>query len=143
MAQIVLIISYGFGEFWSWAVIAWMRPGQTVSPCLYSCFMEPKEHVEIASVDKEGRIELSQKALGALGVAPGKEVKIKVRGKQVTVERHIADPFAEYRNKPKAPGIQGLATAQKKKKEEAKEEFKKRLKERPEVRPEDRPYFWD
>ncbi len=105
--------------------------------------MEPKEHVEIASVDKEGRIELSQKALGALGVAPGKEVKIKVRGKQVTVERHIADPFAEYRNKPKAPGIQGLATAQKKKKEEAKEEFKKRLKERPEVRPEDRPYFWD
>ena len=105
--------------------------------------MEPREHVEITSVDERGRIELSPKALDALGVGPGKEVKIKVRGRQVTLERHIADPFAEVLHKPKAPTIEELIKAEKKKKEEAAKEFEERLKEPPEVRPEDRPQFWE
>ncbi|MFQ5914298.1 MAG: hypothetical protein ACE5JS_14050 [Nitrospinota bacterium] len=101
-----------------------------------------KEKVEIRCVEEGGFVQLPEQVLNALGLAPGKEVKIRLTGDRVILERHVADPFAEYRDRPKAPSMGDLIKADAEKKEAVTKEFEERLKEKPEASPEDHPDFW-
>ncbi len=104
--------------------------------------MNRKEKVEIRPVEEGGFVRIPESVLKALGLSPGKEVKIRLTGDRVTLERHIADPFAEYRNRPEAPSMDDLIQADAEKKEAVSKEFEERLKEKPEFSPEDHPDFW-
>ncbi len=104
--------------------------------------MSRKEKVDIQVVEEGGFVQLPNHVLDALGLSPGKEVKIRLTGERVTLERHIADPFAEYRNRPKAPAMGDLIKADAEKKKAVSKEFEDRLKEKPEYSPEDHPDFW-
>ena len=104
--------------------------------------MADKEKTYIEPVEDGGFIRLPEEVLSALGLSPGKEVKIRLAGKRVTLERHIADPFAEYRNRPEAPSMDDLIQADAEKKNAVAKEFEERLKEKPEYLPEDHPDFW-
>lgn len=104
--------------------------------------MREKEKIEIRTVEEGGFVQLPEHALNALGLSAGKEVKIRLAGDRVTIERHVADPFAEFRNKPKAPSMGDLIHSEAKRKEATSKEFEERLKEKPEFSPEDHPDFW-
>ena len=104
--------------------------------------MADKEKAHIEPVEDGGFIRLPEEVLSALGLSPGKEVKIRLAGNRVTIERHIADPFAEYRNRPEAPSMDALVQAEAKKKAAVAKAFEERLKEKPEYSPEDHPDFW-
>jgi antitoxin component of MazEF toxin-antitoxin module len=104
--------------------------------------MSQKEEVDIQAVEEGGFVQLPKQVMDALGLSPGKEVKFRMTGNRVTLERHIADPFAEYRNRPQDPGMGDLIKAEAEKKKEVSKEFEERLKEKPEFTPEDHPDFW-
>ncbi len=104
--------------------------------------MNRKEKVEIRPVEEGGFVRIPESVLKALGLSPGKEVKFRLTGDRVTLERHIADPFAEYKNRPEAPSMDDLIQADAEKKEAVSKEFEERLKEKPEFSPEDHPDFW-
>lgn len=104
--------------------------------------MSRKEKVDIQVVEEGGFVQLPPHVLDALGLSPGKEVKIRLTGDRVTLERHIADPFAEYRNRPQGPEMGDLIKADAEKKKAVSKEFEERLKEKPEFSPEDHPDFW-
>jgi len=104
--------------------------------------MADKEKTHIEPVEDGGFIRLPEEVLSALDLSPGKEVKIRLAGKRVTLERHIADPFAEYQNRPEAPSMDDLIQADAEKKNAVAKEFEERLKEKPEYLPEDHPDFW-
>ncbi len=78
--------------------------------------MPDKEKTHIEPVEDGSFIRLPEEVLSALGLSPGKEVKIRLTGNRVTIERHIADPFAEYRNRPEAPSMDDLIQADAEKK---------------------------
>ena len=101
-----------------------------------------KENVEILTLDEEGCVQLPESVLKVLKLAPGKEIKIRLTGDRVTIERHIADPFAEYRDRPAPPSLDSLIKKDSQKKKADSEKFEKRLKEKPEFDPEDHPDFW-
>ena len=104
--------------------------------------MADKEKTHIEPVEDGGFIRLPEEVLSALDLSPGKEVKIRLAGKRVTLERHIADPFAEYKNRPEAPSMDDLIQADAEKKNAVAKEFEERLKEKPEYLPEDHPDCW-
>ena len=104
--------------------------------------MNRNEKVDIQVVEEGGIVQLPDHVLDALGLSPGKEVKIRLTGDRVTLERHIADPFAEYRDRPQAPEMGDLIKAEAEKKKAVSKEFEERLKEKPEFTPEDHPDFW-
>lgn len=101
-----------------------------------------KEMVEILTLEDGGYVQLPESVLNALKLAAGKEIKVRLAGDRVTIERHIADPFAEYRDRPDAPSLNSLIQADSQKKKVISEEFEGRLKEKPEFTPEDHPDFW-
>lgn len=101
-----------------------------------------KENIEILTLDEGGSVQLPDSVLKALNLAPGKEIKVRLTGDRVTIERHIADPFAEYRNRPEQPSLDSLIKKDSQKKKVDSEKFEERLKEKPEFNPEDHPDFW-
>jgi len=103
--------------------------------------MEDK-NIYIQELGDGGRIRLPKEVMKALGVVPGNQLKIEIRGDLISIARHhVKDPFAEAAKK-KNPGFNELMAQQKSRKEEVAAEFEKRIQEKHEVRPEDREDFW-
>ncbi|MEK6709892.1 MAG: AbrB/MazE/SpoVT family DNA-binding domain-containing protein [Nitrospinota bacterium] len=98
--------------------------------------------VHVMEVGEGGRIHLPKEVMKALGVGPGNQIKLEVRGDLVSLSRHqVKDPFAEAAKK-KTPGLKELMEQQEARKQEVSREFEKRIQEKHEVRPEDRQDFW-
>ncbi len=98
--------------------------------------------IHVIEIGQGGRIHLPKEVMKALGVAPGNQIKIEVRGDLASIARHkVKDPFAEAAKK-KTPELKDLMAQQEARKKEAAREFEKRVQEKPEVRPEDREDFW-
>lgn len=96
----------------------------------------------IFDIEDGGRIRLPKGVMEALGVVPGNQLKIEIRGDFITLARHLVkDPFAEAAKK-KTPGLSELMAQQESRKKEAAAEFEKRIKEKHEIRPEDKEDFW-
>ncbi|MBI2131969.1 MAG: AbrB/MazE/SpoVT family DNA-binding domain-containing protein [Candidatus Tectomicrobia bacterium] len=101
-----------------------------------------ESHVHVMEVGEGGRIHLPKDVMKALGVAPGNQIRIEVRGDLISISRHqVRDPFAEAAKK-KTPGLKELLAQQEARRKEAAQEFDKRIQEKHEVRPEDREDFW-
>ncbi len=100
------------------------------------------KNVHIQDIAEGGRIRLPKKVMEALGVVPGNQLKIEIRGDLISIARHhVKDPFAEAAKK-KTPGLEELMAQQESRKKEAAAEYEKRIQEKHEIRPEDREDFW-
>ena len=96
----------------------------------------------VMEVGEGGRIHLPKEVMKTLGVGPGNQIKIEIRGDLVSIARHqVRDPFAEAAKK-KTPGLKELMAQQEARRKETTKEFDKRIQEKHEVRPEDREDFW-
>jgi len=92
-----------------------------------------------------GEVRLPPDALEAIEFQPGDEVEliIDTRRKQIHLERHVADPWAEAMRKKPEKGLEDLMDEQKQREEDAKELWERRVKEPPpKRRPEDDPDHW-
>jgi antitoxin component of MazEF toxin-antitoxin module len=93
-----------------------------------------------------GELKLPPDVLEALGIEPeDKEVEIFLdkRRKQLRLERHVDDPWAEALRQKPEKGLEDLMEDQAQREADAKELFERRLKEPPpERRPEDDPDYW-
>ncbi|HBK78933.1 MAG TPA: hypothetical protein DDZ83_04475 [Nitrospinae bacterium] len=100
------------------------------------------KNIHIQDIGEGGRIRLPKEVMKALGVVPGNQLKIEIRGELISIARHhVKDPFAEAAKK-KSPDLKELMEQQKVRKKEAEEQFKKGMQEKHEIRPEDREEFW-
>ena len=94
----------------------------------------------------DGALELPPDVLAALGIeAEDTEVEIYVdtRRKQLRVERHVDDPWAEALKEKEQKGFDDLHAEQAERDAEAKRIFEEKLKEGPgKRRPEDSPDRW-
>jgi len=99
-------------------------------------------NIHIQDIGEGGRIRLPKEVMKALGVVPGNQLKIEIRGELISIARHhVKDPFAESAKK-KTPDLDELMKQQRSRKEEAAAQFKKNMQEKHEIRPEDREDFW-
>jgi len=93
-----------------------------------------------------GELKLPPDVLEKLGIEPeDKEVEIflDTRRKQLRVERHVDDPWAEALRQKEEPGFEDLMADQQQREADAEDLFKRKLKEPPpERRPEDDPGHW-
>jgi antitoxin component of MazEF toxin-antitoxin module len=94
-----------------------------------------------------GELKLPAEALEALELEPGQEVSLEIdtRRKQLRLERHVADAWAEAMKEKPQKGLEDLMDEQKQREQAAKEHFEKRIKEKPpheKRRPEDSPDHW-
>jgi len=104
-----------------------------------------KKKARVLRLGPGGEVRLPQDALESLDIEPGGEVEIFVdtRRKQIRLERHVQDAWAEaFREKPKK-GFDDLRDEQSRRDDAAAELFEKKLKEPPSERsPEDNPDLW-
>lgn len=94
-----------------------------------------------------GEVKLPPEALEALELEPGGEMSLEIdtRRKQLRLERHVDDAWAEALKEKPQKGLEDLMQDQKQRDEAAKELFEKRLKDRSpkdKRRPEDSPDHW-
>lgn len=93
-----------------------------------------------------GEVKLPADALEALGIEPeDKEVEIFVdtRRKQVRLERHVEDPWADALKEKEQKGLEDLMADQTQREQDAQDLFERKLKEPPpKRRPEDDPDYW-
>ncbi len=93
-----------------------------------------------------GEVKLPPDVLQALGIEPeDKEVEIFVdtRRKQLRVERHVDDPWADALKEKDQKGFEDLMADQTQREADAQDLFEKKLKEPPpKRRPEDDPNYW-
>jgi len=94
-----------------------------------------------------GELKLPAEALEALELEPGGEVTLEIdtRRKQLRVERHVDDAWAEAMKEKPQKGLEDLMDEQKQREEAAKELFEKRVKDKStheKRRPEDSPDYW-
>ncbi len=94
-----------------------------------------------------GEVKLPPEALEALDVEPGGEVSLEIdtRRKQLRLERHVDDAWAEALKEKPQKGLEDLMQDQKQREEAAKELFEKRIKDKSpkdKRRPEDSPDHW-
>ncbi len=100
------------------------------------------KNIHIQEIGDGGRIHLPKEVMKALGVVPGNQLKIEIRGELISIARHqVMDPFAEAAKK-KTSGFNELMAQQKSRKEEVAADFDKRIQEKHEIKPEDREDFW-
>ena len=104
-----------------------------------------KRPVRKLKIGPDGKIQLPPDVLEALEASPGGDLEIFVdtRRKQVRLERHVEDPWAEATKERKQKGFDDLISDQEKRDQEASDLFDAKLKEPPEKkRPEDDPDLW-
>jgi hypothetical protein len=93
-----------------------------------------------------GELKLPPDVLEALGIEPeDKEVEIFVdtRRKQLRIERHVDDPWAEALKEKPEKGFEDLMSDQEQREADAQDLFDRKLKEPPpKRRPEDDPDLW-
>lgn len=94
-----------------------------------------------------GEVKLPPEALEALDLEPGGEMSLEIdtRRKQLRLERHVDDAWAEAMKEKPQKGMEDILDEQKQREEAAKEIFEKRLKDRSpkdKRRPEDSPDHW-
>ncbi|MHC4134006.1 MAG: hypothetical protein ACYTDU_12070 [Planctomycetota bacterium] len=93
-----------------------------------------------------GELKLPPDVLEALGIVPeDKEVEIFVdkRRKQIRLERHVDDPWAEAMEKKPEKGFEDLMADQQQREADAEDLFDRKIKEPPpKRRPEDDPGYW-
>lgn len=92
-------------------------------------------------------MKLPPEALEALDVEPGGELSLEIdtRRKQLRLERHVDDAWAEAMKEKPQKGLEDLMDEQKRREEAAKELFEKRVKDKSKHekrRPEDSPDHW-
>jgi len=98
-------------------------------------------------VGAAGEVKLPPEALEALDLEPGQELSLEIdtRRKQLRIERHVDDAWAEAMKEKPQKGLEDLMDEQKQREEAAKELFEKRVKDRSpkdKRRPEDSPDYW-
>jgi len=98
-------------------------------------------------VGAAGEVKLPPEALEALDLEPGQEMSLEIdtRRKQLRLERHVDDAWAEAMKEKPQKGLEDLMDEQKRRDEAAKELFEKRVKNRSpkdKRRPEDSPDYW-
>ena len=94
---------------------------------------------------EDGEIKLPPDALEALDLRAGDDVEIFVdtRRKQIRLERHVEDPWAEALREKKQKGFGDLMSEQTQREDEATRIFEEKLKDPPPKRkPEDDPGYW-
>jgi hypothetical protein len=93
-----------------------------------------------------GELKLPPDVLETLGIEPeDKEVEIflDTRRKQLRVERHVDDPWAEALRQKEERGFEDLMSDQQQREADAEDLFDRKIKEPPpERRPEDDPGHW-
>jgi len=93
-----------------------------------------------------GEVKIPAEAMEALELEPGADlvVEIDTRRKQLHLERHVDDAWAEAMKEKPQKGLEDLMSEQQAREEAAKELFEKRIKEPPpkKRRPEDNPDYW-
>ncbi|MHC4548032.1 MAG: AbrB/MazE/SpoVT family DNA-binding domain-containing protein [Planctomycetota bacterium] len=96
-------------------------------------------------VGPHGEVKLPADVLEALGLQAGEQVEIHVdtRRKQVRLERHVEDAWAEAMREKSQKGLEDLMADQAQREEDANRIFEEKLKEPPPPRrPEDDPDLW-
>jgi len=96
-------------------------------------------------VGANGEITLPPDALEQLGIEPGGSVEIFVdtRRKQIRIERHVDDPWADALKQKQEKGFEDLMGEQKDRDAAAERLFDEKSKEPPPKRkPEDEPGYW-
>jgi antitoxin component of MazEF toxin-antitoxin module len=106
-----------------------------------------KEKKRLLKVGEGGTVKLPPDAMEHLGLEPGESVQIFVdtRRKQIRLERHVDDPWAEALKQKPETGFDELMDEQAERDEAANRLFDERLKDPPkpdERRPEDDPDYW-
>jgi bifunctional DNA-binding transcriptional regulator/antitoxin component of YhaV-PrlF toxin-antitoxin module len=93
-----------------------------------------------------GELKLPPDALEALGIEPedkAVEIFVDTRRKQIRLERHVDDPWADALKKKEEKDLEDLMADQEQREAEAQELFERKLKEPPpKRRPEDDPGYW-
>ena len=90
-----------------------------------------------------GEVRLPVSMQQALGVEPGRELRLTLKGQQVLVERYVPrDPFAEVQARPDPDAFDRIINEQAHRAAQARNDWERILKEGVEVRPEDHPDFW-
>jgi len=102
----------------------------------------------ILDLSADGSLKLPPDVLEALQLEPGQKVRLflDTRRKEVRVERHVDDPWAEAMKKKEGPDFDDLFADQNRREAEAEQLFDRRVdqvkKEKPKRRPEDDPDYW-
>jgi antitoxin component of MazEF toxin-antitoxin module len=97
------------------------------------------------TVAADGSVRLPPEMMEALELKPGEQVELRLdtRRKQIHLERHVDDPWAEAMREKKEKGFEDLMSDQKAREEEAERLFEKRRHEKPAPKkPEDDPGYW-
>jgi antitoxin component of MazEF toxin-antitoxin module len=94
-----------------------------------------------------GEVKLPPEALEALELAAGEDLTLEIdtRRKQLRLERHVDDAWAEAMKEKPQKGLEDLMDEQKQRDEAAKDLFEKRLKDKAKHekrRPEDSSDYW-
>ena len=93
-----------------------------------------------------GELKLPPDALEALGVGPEDkaiEIFVDTRRKQIRLERHVDDPWADALRAKSEKGLEDLMADQDQREADAQDLFDRKLKEPPpKRRPEDDPGHW-
>lgn len=104
-----------------------------------------KQKKRTLEVGASGEIRLPPDALEMLEIEPGGKVEIFVdtRRKQVRLERHSDDPWADALRQKQQKGFDDLLAEQSQRESDAADLFDQRLKDPPPKRkPEDDPGYW-
>jgi hypothetical protein len=106
-----------------------------------------KKKPRTLDVAKDGTVKLPPDALEAIAWEPGEQVRIVVdtRKKEIRLERHVDDVWAEALRPKQQKGFDDLMAEQSKRDADAKELFERKLREaKPgdKPRPEDDPDRW-
>ncbi|MDH3590461.1 MAG: hypothetical protein OER88_01185 [Planctomycetota bacterium] len=108
--------------------------------------MSKKKKHRLLDVGAGGVVKLPPDALEAIALEDGEKVRIVVdtRRKEIRLERHVEDVWAEALKPKEQKGFSDLIDEQAKRDEDAKKIFERKLKEaKPgERRPEDDPDLW-
>jgi len=102
----------------------------------------------IFDLGKDGSLKLPPDMLEALELEPGQKVRVflDTRRKELRVERHVDDPWAEAMKRKQGPDFDDLFADQSRREAEADRIFDEKMnqakKEKPKRRPEDDPDYW-
>ena len=100
----------------------------------------------ILDLGANGEVRLPGEALEALEIQPGEKLALRIdtRHKQVRLERHVDDPWAEALKQKKQDGFEDILGAQKQRESDAADLFDKRVQNAPKEkpRPEDNRDLW-
>ena len=109
--------------------------------------MSEKKKKRLLKVDAKGNVKLPADALEAIGHETGEDVEIFVdtRRKQIRLERHVEDPWADALKPKDEKGFGDLMSEQQAREQAAADLFDQKMKDPPKAdkrRPEDDPDHW-